>query len=371
MILTLSSGGRFMSEKEPKIGYKRIGELLVAGIPFRWPFDKENPRSFEKELDPRFEELRSQCGELISGPPMTYFDYGAGITSGVFVMPCFPVTQTVDSDEIICRHLRGGEVFTILHAGSTENLREDYFKVYGYMSERGLMIQNARREVYLEYSPEDADKKLTEVQIFLHNWQDIFLSNLERVLGASAEEEITEGLSGVDLEATKEERCQWLKSVLARLDEVADDEQKYEVLSPCADPFSDERIQELRNLYERTGDVDKVLEAMRSDKERWFEQPKREGNVILVGKNPVDPDNYEKAETEGERRMHYCHCPLVREKLDEGISPSHCYCGTGWYRQQWEGILGRPVRIEILKSVLQGDDSCRFAIHLPPDLVKD
>jgi predicted hydrocarbon binding protein len=45
-----------------------------------------------------------------------------------------------------------------------------------------------------------------------------------------------------------------------------------------------------------------------------------------------------------------------------------CYCGAGWYRQQWEGAIGRPVTIEIVKSVLKGDEVCQFAIQLPEDL---
>lgn len=70
------------------------------------------------------------------------------------------------------------------------------------------------------------------------------------------------------------------------------------------------------------------------------------------------------------KRKHCCHCPLVRNHLGEGISPTFCYCGSGWYRQQWEGILGKPVKVEILKSLLKGDDICQFAIHLPLDSAK-
>jgi predicted hydrocarbon binding protein len=47
------------------------------------------------------------------------------------------------------------------------------------------------------------------------------------------------------------------------------------------------------------------------------------------------------------------------------MPPSFCYCGAGWYRRQWEGAIDRPVTIEIVKSILKGDDVCQFAIHLP------
>jgi predicted hydrocarbon binding protein len=50
------------------------------------------------------------------------------------------------------------------------------------------------------------------------------------------------------------------------------------------------------------------------------------------------------------------------------MSITFCFCGAGWFRQQWEGAIGKPVRIEVVKSVLKGDDVCQFAIHLPEDL---
>jgi hypothetical protein len=69
------------------------------------------------------------------------------------------------------------------------------------------------------------------------------------------------------------------------------------------------------------------------------------------------------------KRTAYCFCPIVRTNLDRGMPLTFCYCGSGWYRQQWEFATGKPVRsIQIVRSILQGDDVCQFAIHLPPDL---
>ena len=74
----------------------------------------------------------------------------------------------------------------------------------------------------------------------------------------------------------------------------------------------------------------------------------------------------EKAETAAEKRRAYCHCNMIKNHLDE-MNATFCYCGAGWYRQLWEGILERPVRIELVKSLVKGDDVCQVAIHLPQD----
>ena len=100
----------------------------------------------------------------------------------------------------------------------------------------------------------------------------------------------------------------------------------------------------------------------------WIKTPVREGNVLYATKNPRDPRGVEEANTEAERRTASCFCPIIRHKLDNGMPVQYCYCGAGWYRQQFEGIFEKPVRIEIVKSVLRGDDVCRFAIHIPNNL---
>jgi hypothetical protein len=32
------------------------------------------------------------------------------------------------------------------------------------------------------------------------------------------------------------------------------------------------------------------------------------------------------------------------------------------------GILGKAVKVELIRSILKGDDLCEVAVHLPPDL---
>jgi len=67
------------------------------------------------------------------------------------------------------------------------------------------------------------------------------------------------------------------------------------------------------------------------------------------------------------KRQYYCHCPIVRDviKVSETISPTYCYCGAGYYKGIWEEILQEPIEVEVLESVLKGDEVCKIAIYLP------
>ena len=144
-------------------------------------------------------------------------------------------------------------------------------------------------------------------------------------------------------------------------------EEKYQVLSCCAHVFPEERIAHLRSVYEQQRNIDDVLHEMYQDPD-WYEDPVRTGHVLHMRKVPYDPNGYEHGTTPVERRRAYCHCAFVRPYLDEvpaRLSPTFCWCGSGWYRRLWEGILGQPVEIEHVETLLNGNDQCMLTITLP------
>ena len=74
------------------------------------------------------------------------------------------------------------------------------------------------------------------------------------------------------------------------------------------------------------------------------------------------------------RKRNYavCHNPMIREALleeDQPIDPIFCNCSGGFIKNFWEAVLDHPVDVELLESVIQGDLFCKFAIHLPPEIV--
>lgn len=93
----------------------------------------------------------------------------------------------------------------------------------------------------------------------------------------------------------------------------------------------------------------------------------RAGNVVCETKIPFLTKEY-LAETDPTlKRFYYCHCPWAREAIRSGenVAPTFCNCSAGFHKKPWEAALGRKIQVEVLESVLNGDDRCRFAIHLP------
>lgn len=58
-----------------------------------------------------------------------------------------------------------------------------------------------------------------------------------------------------------------------------------------------------------------------------------------------------------------CYCPLVNEDL-EGTSKSLCFCTLGNIKHKFKIGLEREVGVEMQKTILAGDNECRFYIDL-------
>jgi effector-binding domain-containing protein len=349
------------------IEHKTCDETLVAAI----RFDMKERKELRAILD---ELSRKIPVEQIIGPAFCIFHFVTSVEEGSDVEVGFPVTQAAETDRIRTRMLPAMEVLSLVHTGSPEDLGDSYEKLFGCASEQhGLISDEFYREIYLDSNDPDGDK--IELQLVLHDWSGLFFRNLNRVLGEDAALEIMKCGGELTPDSTGDDRFRWTRQAMEMLDELADEDQKYDILSSCAHVFPREQIEKLRTVYEeekaRTGKplrgVDAVIEFMSEDP-GWGELPIREGNIIYSAKNPRNPRGYEEAETEAERKRAYCFCPLVRNHLDGGMPDMFCYCGSGWYRQQWEGAIGKPVKIDIVESILRGDDVCRFDIHLPEEL---
>ena len=193
------------------------------------------------------------------------------------------------------------------------------------------------------------------------SWTDKLSRSLERFAGATNMKEIMAGCGKLE-ELDEEARAEQAREITARLDErVHDEETKIKIMTECSCECYTEHIEEFRREYRKSGDIDKLLDIMYG--KVFLVRPVREGNIVHITKAPRFPEEHRNAKTPEEKRYYFCHCDHVRA-IKGRISPTYCYCGAGWCKKIWEAVLEKPVRVDILKSVLQGDELCQFAVHI-------
>ncbi|MDH4138336.1 MAG: DUF6144 family protein [Anaerolineae bacterium] len=232
---------------------------------------------------------------------------------------------------------------------------------------------------------------MSEEQDFERVWLARFSSRLDEIAGEETRNEVMKGSDGLSSHSSREEVIAWSKEAMERLDTLVEDKDRKEIMTGCACRYPKSDLWEIRRRYEITRDVDLVHRMLQAQFEAflrdalqlsdklteeivsrgWGLAGVKKGNTIVATKIPKSGYLIEYMnETDPEkRRQYYCHCPRIREVLQtsETISPTYCYCGAGFYKGIWEEILQRHVEVEVLETVLKGDEVCKIAVHLPSD----
>ncbi len=323
------------------------------------------------EVIPLLEQLAALVpGDVATGPPVLVLRYVSSVRDGTLVDLGFPVKEPVVRKGVETVHLRPCRCLSVIHSGPLSGLGDAYGALFGLASERGIVSDEYGLEILHEFS--DTDRCRVEARLVVHPWEDLFHEGIGRHLVPGEVEDVFGGCRRLHLGSSLDERFGEVKAALERLEPVSDGYARYESLSGCAHVFPREQIAKLREVFLAAREqglsfyrsVDRVTAFMEQDP-GWGEKAVREGTTVYTSKGPRDREAWDRASSPADRARAACFCPIIRERLQEGMPRFFCYCGAGWYRQQWEGATGVPVRVEILSSLLHGDDACRFAVTFP------
>lgn len=226
-------------------------------------------------------------------------------------------------------------------------------------------------------------------QDFERAWLEKLSRCLDEIAGEGVRRRVMQGSEGLSSQSGRDEVVAWSQRAMERLDALVGEKERRDVMTGCACQYPKSELQEARQVYESTGNIDLAHRKLQEQFESflrdvlaldddlfaeivrrgWGLAGIRRGDTIIATKIPKSGFLVEyMRETDPEkRRQCYCHCPRVRDalKASEAISTTYCYCGAGFYKGVWEEILQKPVEVEVLESVLQGDDVCKVAVHLP------
>lgn len=229
---------------------------------------------------------------------------------------------------------------------------------------------------------------MTEQLDFEGQWQGKFARSLDAVVGENRRGEIMQG--GAEL-GTCSERSQviaWTRAAMTRLEGLVAEPARQDVMTRCACQYPLEDLQDIRLAYQISGDVDLAQQMLRERFERflrhtlqlndafikdiigrgWGPAGIRDGSRIIATKIPKSGNlvEYMSERDPQVKRELYCHCPRIRQAIQTSaqIPAIYCYCGAGFYKGIWEEITRHPVRVEVLESVLQGNEVCKVAIYL-------
>ncbi len=179
---------------------------------------------------------------------------------------------------------------------------------------------------------------------------------LECFVGEEVRKKVMEGSDQITASTSKERIAMWVKDVMERLDALVDEETRIQVMENCGYDCAlmnkrvIERAKARRRKFES---VDEFLEAEQR-KPMKGTRLVREGDVLYQFYAPY-----------AFTRPMRCYCSLLMGlPADERVSSTYCHCSKGFVEKFWEDVLERPVRVEIIQSVVSGAEECKFAVYL-------
>ncbi len=179
---------------------------------------------------------------------------------------------------------------------------------------------------------------------------------INKISGEEICKKIMDGKEQLKPASSKEKIAIFIKNVMERLDKYVDVDNRLKIMESCGRNCAMinknviERAKKRRNNFKT---IDEFLES---------EQKKPMPGTRLERKNNVIFQYYTpKAFTRPMR----CYCSLLRG-LPESvtISKTYCYCSKAFVKKFWEEVLEKPLKVELLQSVVTGDSECKFSIKV-------
>jgi predicted hydrocarbon binding protein len=134
----------------------------------------------------------------------------------------------------------------------------------------------------------------------------------------------------------------WIATLMDGLDKNVDERTLSTVLENCGRQCQTQSlIKKARNIRQKSKSINDFLEKF----QRVYKHLHRENNGVFV----VYPR---------------CYCSQVNKIPRGKLSATYCNCSKGWVKALFEGALGRPVEVIKEKTIISGDNQCRFKVVL-------
>lgn len=351
-----------------KIEHTLRTETLFAGL--------RQPAQSRAEVLDRAPAVEAACGEAAISPLIHIIRYDTPV-DGFDSELGFVVSKPIETGRINSHSLRPMHFFTLHHTGPIGLLRETTIRLYEHMNMVGLAPELEFMEIYHQYDPDDESTNDIEVRASFLAWPEVYWTQLERVLGAEAAEEIWAGGEKLSPFTPVDERAAWVAESLKRLKQHATQDQQFDILSRVALVRPMEDVNKYIKLYEELGDINELIAsqaaslAASTPSRDFIDPPYFDGRVLHMSKVPYRYEEYRQASTPEERRKAFCFCALVREARDPQIDPIFCYRAAGWARQLWEPVMGIEFkRCTITHSILKGDPFCAWDYEIPEGFIQ-
>jgi len=179
---------------------------------------------------------------------------------------------------------------------------------------------------------------------------------VEQFAGKTTAAKVMEGSEQITEKTDKRKTAKWVKNAMAKLDASVDEKTRGQIMQNCGYNCAKKNSKVIERAVARRKKYASVNDFLEAEQQKPMKGTRlaREGNILYQFYTP-----------QAFTRPMRCYCSLLRGLPNDGtVSKTYCNCAKGFVEKHWENILEKPVKVDLLQSVVAGDKECKFAIHL-------
>jgi Family of unknown function (DUF6144) len=181
-------------------------------------------------------------------------------------------------------------------------------------------------------------------------------AQIKRFAGTAVSKKVLKGKDEMLAAKDPVKSALWMKEAIDRLDAYTTPEKCRQIMAACGHACLAMNIKGMEASKEirRTCATEEEFLKIELNATPGITRYERNGNILYWYYTP-------RKLGKGIR----CVCPLL-SMLPEDVnaSPAYCQCSRAFVHAYWEGILGRPLKVELGKTAISGATECQFVIHL-------
>jgi len=185
---------------------------------------------------------------------------------------------------------------------------------------------------------------------------EVLSVNIKELAGEAACVQVMQGHEALTEKSKPVQVADWVKGAVQRLDETVEPYTVEQIMLRCGRNcamVNQRPIVAAKKRRVKYLSLDDFLAAEQNSPPAGM-RFERDGNVVYQVYTP---------QAFGQPMR--CYCGLMRALPEnETVSKTFCNCSRGFVQVWWEGILGRPVAVEILQTAISGAEECKFSIRI-------
>ncbi len=178
----------------------------------------------------------------------------------------------------------------------------------------------------------------------LGGWMTRFKRCIDAEAGAAVSKKVIIETERFDATSDYAQKAEWIKNAVRRLENQAGKPTARKVMQACGMKCCGPTLQKRARQF--TAESKSVQELLTKLNERGIGG----GRLKLKNRNTI-VGGYDS-----------CYCGRVKHTQQPFPSDTYCHCSAGWYQSLFEAAFGKPVKVKLKQSIIQGADRCEFEI---------